>query len=320
MLMDEEENEYVEPEAVATDLLQLPSLTDAEDEEETSSPPPQPKGTGKHNQVGTGKIRFSPADLKTLEGIASCIMSVTNSSNMVIMHKIEELKHTNMRDADLTRRQQDISWEEEEEISEENRKFIQEIKKEYILKNLMKTISMVPDLKNKICCIIFLMKRGAHVTYHDYFKLVPVETEFEYINQNNEWINAVIDDIFQDVFRNSQELDNVIAEFKARVDPEISQFLTDRYSDVGLLNVQTGTLYRAMNRHFGERFTKEDKQILGKFMSDYKALKNRSIVRDLQYYLDKFQLTKSEWTERMRDLKALKEINKLSAFDWLNIS
>lgn len=316
MIADEEEYNSAEE-------MDSPPLVGGEDAEGAEEAPVPAKGMKKRNQVGTGSVTFAPSEIKTIDGIVTCILKITNSSMMVISKKIEILKHTEMRDSDLARRSSDpnaaTDYEIDDEISEENKRFINDIKKEYILKNLMKTISMVPDLKNKCCCIIYLMKKGAHISYKDYFKLVPVETEYEYINQNNEWINAVIDDIFQDVFKNTQELEDVMAKFKASISPEISEFINERYNDATLVTLKSGTLYRSLNRHFGENVTKEDKQIIGKFLSDYKQIKTRSIVRDLPYYLEKFKLTQSDWTVRMRDLKALKEINKISAFDWLNI-
>jgi hypothetical protein len=263
-------------------------------------------------KVGTGTISLENTD--TMTDTITRLLKVTNSSNLIVQRKIERLKSTEVKSKNM-------KLEDEYGAAQENSQpdvFINEIKKEYVLNNLMATVSSIPDYLVKVCNVIYLMTKEAHIKYNEYFKLKKINTEYAYINEDNMKINDIINDIVKEVFISTKELDDVVANFRSTVNPAIAEFMKERYTDLDILRFKTGAFYKALSRKFGEKFTPEEKEIVSKFLSDFKRTKHNIVIKPLDYYLTKFGITKEQWKEQMTNYKALSAINDISAFDWLS--
>jgi len=263
----------------------------------------------------SGKINIEE-NTDSIEDILRKLLRITNSSNHIIDKKIERLQSLETRARST---EEDLVYQADDE-SDYSKDVLTDIKKEYIIKNIMGIISHMGNYPDKVCCIIYLMmEKGMHVEFNSIFRLLKIDTEYEYINKQNEEINNIIEDIIKETFAASSSLEQSIIDFKKNADPEIVNFLQNKYTSLELLSFRTGAFYKALRRHFGDSFTDKQKKLVSTFLSEYKKSKHDLIYKPLEYYLGKFNFPIETYKKRMAHLDAFQEVNKLSGYDLLNI-
>lgn len=258
--------------------------------------------------VGSGKIKIK--DLKSMDDVITRLLRITNNE-FNTNNRIKELKSIENRSRDILD-VVDKDYAEKILEDEESTRMISNIKREYVITSVMETISNIADYGDKVCCIIYLINKKYHVMYQNAFRLKQIDTEFEYINADNERINKVIEQIYELIEKRSVELIKIENKFRSEADDDIVTFMLDEHRD-DITKFKTGNFYRDLRRNYKEAFTNQQKEILAKFLKDYKDAKSKISTFSDSKYCELFHIKEDLFKERKYDaLKPLFELNALN--------
>ena len=260
--------------------------------------------------IGSGIIKITKTE--TMEDTIKKLLSLTNSSPIQIEHRLEELKSIESKDRNLT----DLYEDKVDEIINDSEydRMINNIKNQYIIKNLMFTIANIADYKSKVCCLIYLMKKKYNIMYSSTFILPEIETEYAYVIRDNEKLNEKIKSIYSLIVSNSEKLEKVKDEFRKTAEDEIVEFMLEKHEEKDLVKLQTGNFYRDLRRNCKEKFTKEQEVLVAAFLKKYKATLKSLSSKKIDY-CKIFEITADDY-ESLKT-SALKPIIAMSAFDLL---
>lgn len=260
--------------------------------------------------IGTGTIKIT--ELETMEDVIRRMLKLTNSSDVIIQNRINEMKSIESQNRDLV---DEIDEDGLRELIEDksDTKLISDIKRRYVISNVMTTIANIPDKNQKIFCIIFLLKKDYHIKFSSEFKLPEIKTEYDYINSDNMEINSKIESIYKMIEDKSEHMEKIKDKYRMKGNPEIVDYLFENHPDKDFWSFQTSNFYRDCRRKFGEDFDKNQKTILGDFLSDFKKMRKKISSTGEQSYYSIFKVTQDAYVENIASaIKPLIEMNALN--------
>jgi hypothetical protein len=258
--------------------------------------------------VGSGKIKIT--NLNNIDDVVKKLLLLTNNE-FNTKNRINELKGIESQSRDILEL---VDQEYAEKIIEDkdSTRMISNIKREYVLTSIMETISQIADYTDKVCCVIYLFNKKYHVMYQKTFKLIEIDTDFDYINEDNKRINSVIDRIYELITERSEELMEVENKFRSEAEDHIVSFMLDEHRD-DLVRFKTGNFYRDLRRRYKEGFTNQHKEVIANFLKEYKEVKSRISTFKDSDYCKLFRIDEDVFRERRYDaLKPLFELNALN--------
>lgn len=260
--------------------------------------------------VGTGTIKIN--ELNSMDDVIRRMLKLTNSSDVIINNRINEMKSIESQNRDLL---EEIDDENLKEVLDDksNTKLISDIKSQYVITNVMSTIASIADKNQKIYCIIFLLKKDYHIKFPSSFVLPEIQTEYAYINTDNAEINEKVQKIYKMIEKKSDAMDAIKDSYRLKGNPEIVDFLFENHPDKDFWTFQTSNFYRDCRRKFGEDFSKEQKIILGDFLSAFKKMHKKISATGEKSYYSIFNVKQEDYVENIASaIKPLIEMNALN--------
>jgi len=261
--------------------------------------------------VGQGLIKINGMD--SMEAIVKKLYSLTSSSRQYIQQRVDRLKSIESHGTNLLQDYK-VNVEDLLESDTESDRLINRIKKDRMIKSVMETTSLIADYTDKVICIIYLIGQKYHIKFKDRFRLSHIETEYEYINTDNDYINECIKKIQDDLVVVTDKLTQLKKNYYATTLEEIVDIL-DEYSDEELLSIDTGRIYRKIYRRLGEKFTKQYKDDLARFLSTSKSIRKKETKLNIPYLCKLFKIDSEQY--ETRKYSAIEPIVQLSVLDLL---